>query len=70
VNRRDDHDGRHSRVEVRAAWRSGVRTPAWGALWRQIFADLEGTLNQPALDDEADVTSPPSPTAEPIQGEV
>jgi hypothetical protein len=70
VSRRDQcHDGQSS-IEVQANWHPGARTPAWAALWRQIFADLGDIFDQTVSDDEVNAAGDHLPMAEPDQDEV
>jgi len=54
VNGTDDRQRRQPSIIVQTTWRPGIRTPAWDALWRQIFADLGDVLDEPLTDDEVD----------------
>jgi hypothetical protein len=59
VNERDDHPGRQPHIKVEAAWRSGPRSPAWDALWRQIRADLGDAFDSESIDNEPESDSQP-----------
>ena len=66
----DDTPSKQSSIKMQAAWRPGDRTPAWDALWRQIIADVEETLDRSSSDGEAEDSGPTVPPAAPSTGEV
>ncbi len=39
-------------VQVETQWRTGPRTPAWEALWRDLLAMLAAELNRARTDAE------------------
>lgn len=67
MTRRGNHPGEKSQIKVQVVWRTGARTAAWDALWRQIIADLGAVLDQPPVNDEpegSDLTPPPATSNE------
>jgi hypothetical protein len=58
VSKSSNPPGRQSSIDIQVAWRRGVRTPAWDALWRQIVADLSDAPDQPLTEGGFDNSVP------------